>query len=136
MCDELFTDRASPTTGGIHFVGCGCPNTTMTLLTVKDMATRLQVKEKTIYVWASQRKIPSVKINGVIRFDLSEIEQWLQKCHVSVGVPCTSLVSTRRGSATSVDHLIESAKRAVYTSRGETRPIASPDGREGANGAR
>jgi excisionase family DNA binding protein len=108
----------------------------MTLLTVKDMATRLQLKEKTIYAWASQRKIPCVKIHGVIRFDASEIEQWLQNCQVSVGVPCPSSVRTRSGSATSVDHLIERAKRAVYTPRGETRPIASPDGREGANGAR
>ena len=109
---------------------------TMSLLTVKELAKRLQVKEKTIYAWASQRKIPSVKIHGVIRFDAREIEQWLQKCQVSVGVPGTSSVRTRRGSATSVDHLIESAKRAVYTAHGETKPIASPDGREGADGAR
>ena len=108
----------------------------MTLLTVKDMATRLQVKEKTIYVWASQGKIPCVKVNGVIRFDERAIEQWLQTCHVPVGRPSTSSVSARRGFTTNVDHLIESAKRAVYTARGETRPVASPDGREGANGAR
>ena len=108
----------------------------MTLLTVKDMATQLQVKDKTIYAWASHGKIPCVKVNGVIRFDAREIEQWLQKCHVPVGVPCTSSVSKRRGSATSVDSLIESAKRAVYNSRGETRPVASPYGRERTNGAR
>src|SRR5204863_1993154 len=107
----------------------------MTLLTVKDMATRLRVKEKTIYAWASQGKIPCVKVNGVIRFEARKIELWLQKCHVPVGVPCTS-VSKRRGSATSVDHLIESATRAVYTSHGETRPIASPHGKERTNGAR
>ena len=50
----------------------------MTLLTVKDMATRLQVKDKTIYAWVSQGKIPCVKVNGVIRFDERAIEQWLQ----------------------------------------------------------
>jgi len=108
----------------------------MTLLTVKDMATRLQVKEKTIYAWASQHKIPSVKVNGVIRFDAREIEQWLQRCHVPVGPPRMPATSGRNGSATSVDHLIESAKRAVYTSHGETRPVASPNGKERTNGAR
>jgi excisionase family DNA binding protein len=108
----------------------------MTLLTVKDMATRLQVKDKTIYGWASQGKIPSVKINGVIRFDAREIELWLQKCHVPFGPPRMPAKNRRKGSATSVDHLIESAKREVYTSHGETRPVASPYGREGANGAR
>lgn len=108
----------------------------MTLLTVKDMAARLQVKEKTIYAWTSQGKIPSVKINGVIRFDAREIEQWLQKCHVPVGPPRMPATSWRTGAATSVDHLIESAKRAVYTSHGETRPVASPYGKERTNGAR
>jgi excisionase family DNA binding protein len=106
----------------------------MTLLTVKDMATRLQVKEKTIYAWASQGKIPSVKINGVIRFDAREIEQWLQRCHVAIGPRRMPTTSRRKGSATSVDHLIESAKRAVYTSHGETRPIASPFREEEVNG--
>ena len=108
----------------------------MTLLTVKDMATRLQVKDKTIYAWTSQGKIPSVKINGVIRFDARDIEQWLQQCHVPVGPPRRPETDRRTGSATSVDHLIESAKRAVYTAHGETRPVASPDGKERTNGAR
>ena len=100
------------------------------------MATRLQVKEKTIYAWASQGKIPCVKVNGVIRFDERAIEQWLQKCHVPVGPPRMPATNRRTGAATSVDHLIESATRAVYTARGETRPVASPDGKERANGAR
>jgi len=135
LCPRLTMDRASPATGGTHFVGCGCSNTTMTLLTVKDMATWLQVKEKTIYAWARQGKIPSVKINGVIRFEERDIEVWLQNCRVPVGVPCTTSVSKRRGSATNVDHLIECAKRAIYTAHGETRPLASPFREEERNGA-
>ena len=109
---------------------------TTSLLTVKDMATRLQVKDKTVYAWASQGKIPCVKVNGVIRFDPGEIEQWLQDCHVPVGPPRMRVKHRRKGSATNVDHLIESAKRAVYTSHGETRPVASPNGKERTNGAR
>lgn len=108
----------------------------MTLLTVKDLATCLQVKEKTIYAWTSQGKIPCVKVNGVIRFDTRAIEQWLQTCQVPVGPPRLPAPNRCTGPATSLDHLIESAKRAVYTTHGETRPVASPDGREGANGAR
>ena len=108
----------------------------MTLLTVKDMATRLQVKEKTIYAWASQGKIPCVKVNGVIRFDARAIEQWLQTCQVPVGPPRLPATNRRTGAATSVDHLIESATRAVYTARGETRPVASPHGKERTHGAR
>ena len=105
------------------------------LLTVTDLATRLQVKDKTVYAWVSQGKIPSVKINGVLRFDATEIEQWLQGCHVSIGPPHMPDTHRRKGSAHSVDSLIESAKRAVYTARGETKPIASPFRKERANGA-
>jgi excisionase family DNA binding protein len=108
----------------------------MTLLTVNDMASRLQVKDKTLYAWVSQGKIPYVKLNGVIRFDPGEIEQWLQQCHVPIDPPRMRVTHNRSGSATDVDHLIERAKRAVYTAHGETRPIASPSGKEARNGAR
>lgn len=102
---------------------------TVSLLTVKEMATRLQVKNKTIYDWASRGKIPCIKVNGSIRFDAREIEQWLQKCHMPIGPLGVTAKNRRKGSASSVDHLIESAKRAVYTLPGETR-IASPKGKE------
>jgi excisionase family DNA binding protein len=109
----------------------------MTLLTVKDMATRLRVKEKTIYAWASQGKIPSVKINGVIRFDAKEIEEWLQECQVPTGRPSIPAIKSRRSKSLkgdNVDELIENAKREAHTLRGETRPVASPFGKERVNG--
>ena len=103
---------------------------TTSLMTVKEMAARLQVKEKTIYAWASQGRIPCVKVNGVIRFDPGDIESWLQHCHVPMGPPRLRGTHRRTGSATTVDHLIERATRAVYTAHGETRSVASPDGKE------
>ena len=106
----------------------------MTLLTVKDVAAWLQVKEKTVYAWVSQRRIPCVKINRAIRFDERELEQWLQTCHVQIGPTCVPTTSRRNKSFTDVDHLIEGAKRAVYTAHGETKPIASPFGKERMNG--
>ena len=109
---------------------------TLSLLTVKDLATRLQVKEKTIYAWVSQVKIPCVKVNGVIRFDAREIELWLQTCHMPIGLARVPAKHRRNGSVTSVDSLIESAKREVYSNRGETRAVASPHGKERTHGAR
>ena len=103
---------------------------TLSLLTVKDMAVWLQVKDKTLYAWVSQGKIPCVKVNGVIRFDPGEIEPWILKCHVPVGPLRIPVKNKRKGAATNVDHLIESAKRSVYTAHGETRPVASPHGKE------
>lgn len=108
----------------------------MTLLTVHEMASRLQVKDKTIYAWVSQGKIPCMKLNGVIRLDERDIEQWLQRCHVSVGPRPMSSTRRWKGFAIGVDALIEGAKRAVYTTHGETRSIASPSRKEEMNGAR
>ena len=107
--------------------------------TVKDLAARLQVKDKTIYAWVSHGKIPCIKVNGVIRFDPGAIEHWLQHCHVPIGPPRLRGTHRRTGSAQvseGVDSLVESAKRAVYTSHGETRPVASPPGKERTHGAR
>jgi excisionase family DNA binding protein len=107
----------------------------MTLLTVKDMATRLQVTDKTVYAWVSQGKIPCMKVNGIIRFDEQEMDRWFQQCHVRVGPPRAGHKDRPGSSASSVDHLIESAKRAVYTARGETSD-SEPIGKGGAHGAR
>jgi excisionase family DNA binding protein len=111
----------------------------MMLLTVKDLAARFQVKEKTVYAWASQGKIPCMKIEGVIRFDSSQIEKWIQNRQVPIGPPCKSTKSGPKASAHArqgVDVLVERAKRAVYTSHGETRPVASPKRKETSHGAR
>jgi excisionase family DNA binding protein len=98
----------------------------MPLLTVKDIATRLQVKEKTVYAWASQRRIPCVKIGSVLRFDEADIEQWLESCRVENRPPNPLRRKRRQHPVNNVDVLIERAKRADYTPTGETRPIASP----------
>ena len=97
----------------------------MPLLTVKDIATRLQVKEKTVYAWASQRRIPCVKIGSVLRFDEADIEQWLESCRVVNQPPPHVCRKQRLRPVSNVDALIECAKRAVYTPTGETS-IASP----------
>ena len=107
----------------------------MRLLNVKDVAVRLQVKDKTVYAWATQGKIPALKLNGVIRFEEDAIERWLQACQMPPKQPARLGNTWRKGSVHNVDHLIENAKRAVYTQRGETRPLASPFGEEDRNGA-
>ncbi len=106
------------------------------LLTIKDMVSQLQVKDKTIYAWAAQGKIPALKINGVLRFESDAIERWLQNCQMTRERASASVKCARTKPAMDVDRLIENAKRAVYTSRGETRPIASPPREEDQHGAR
>ena len=105
-----------------------------TMLTVKELSAWLNIKPSTLYLWVSQNKIPCRRIHGLVRFEPEAIQAWLK------GFSSTSRHSPPRllrHHIGDVDHLIEAAKRAVYTPRhGETRPTASPLGKERNDGAR
>jgi excisionase family DNA binding protein len=55
----------------------------MKILTVKEVADLIKSRPSTIYSWAEQGIIPSIKLNGLLRFDEGEILQWIEKCKVS-----------------------------------------------------
>jgi excisionase family DNA binding protein len=50
-----------------------------TYLTIEELAQYLKVAEQTIRRWVLNREVPYCKIKKVIRFRLSEIEQWVDK---------------------------------------------------------
>lgn len=50
------------------------------LLDVEQMAIILCVKAKTLYQWAELGQIPCLKMNGALRFDLNDVERWMQGC--------------------------------------------------------
>ena len=54
------------------------------LMTIKDIAEYLQVKERTIYSWINKGIIPHYKIESTIRFKENEINEWLSSKEVSV----------------------------------------------------
>jgi excisionase family DNA binding protein len=98
------------------------------LLTVTALSQWLQIKPSTLYAWASHGKIPCRKIHGLVRFDPTEIDRWLASFSPPQSVP--PQIRTRRAEHTDLEHLIASAKRAVYTSgHGETI-TPSPTGKE------
>ncbi|MGE0470916.1 MAG: helix-turn-helix domain-containing protein [Nitrospira sp.] len=92
---------------------------------IRQLATYLNVKPATLYAWAAQGKIPSLKLHGLLRFRQDEIDQWLESCRVESRPPHPSPRKQRPHPVSNVDALIEQAKRAVYTPHGETS-IASP----------
>jgi excisionase family DNA binding protein len=47
------------------------------LLTVKDIMRILQVTEQTVQRYVLRKKIPYLKINRMLRFRPSEIDQWI-----------------------------------------------------------
>ena len=86
------------------------------MLTVQELAQLLHVKAATLYAWAAQGKIPSLKLHGLLRFRQDEIDQWLESCRVD-RPPVTVPRKRRQRPLSNVDALIEGAKRAVYTSK-------------------
>ena len=52
----------------------------MKIITVKELSDLINIKEKTIYQWAESRQIPCFKLNGALRFDLEDIQQWIKSC--------------------------------------------------------
>jgi excisionase family DNA binding protein len=98
------------------------------LLTVKELSARLNIKPSTLYLWASQGKIPCRKIHGLIRFDWDEILHWLGSFAKEPSNPICQIQDCN--PSTPVDDLIARAKRDVYTSgHGETI-TPSPTGKE------
>lgn len=47
------------------------------LLTPKQVVEILNCKLPTVYAWAKKGDIPAFRLNGIIRFDLYEIEDWI-----------------------------------------------------------
>ena len=92
---------------------------------IRQLADYLNVKPATLYAWAAHGKIPSLKLHGLLRFRQDEIDKWLESCRV-LSRPAVHIPKKRRQQPLhNVDVLIERAKRAAYTERGETT-IASP----------
>jgi|CXWL01.1.fsa_nt_gi excisionase family DNA binding protein len=106
--------------------GWGCRQTPPVrlsmLLTIKELAVQLRIKPSTLYAWASQSKIPCVRIHGLIRFHPEEIERWMSGfAKIRPSLPDY----TKRGR--DIDEIIAAAKRAIYNPRhGETGPALSP----------
>jgi DNA binding domain, excisionase family len=48
------------------------------LITVEQAAKFLAVSTSTLYGWVYQRRIPFVKVGSALRFELAELEKFIQ----------------------------------------------------------
>ena len=104
------------------------------LLTIKEVATRLQIKPSTLYAWAAQGRIPCLKIHGLVRFRREEIDRWVEAFRAKE--PSPRLQSHPKVPRTAVDELVARAKGQAYNPRprgNQTR--SSPIGKESTDGA-
>ena len=49
-----------------------------TLMTIADVAEKMQLTEAAIRKFILQKTVPYIKIGGSIRFNPSEIEEWIK----------------------------------------------------------
>jgi excisionase family DNA binding protein len=54
------------------------------LLTVKEAANFLSVSTSTLYGWVYQRRIPFVKLGRALRFELPELQKFIQSNRFTV----------------------------------------------------
>ena len=53
------------------------------LIKIEDLSLYLDTPVATIYTWTHQKKIPHVKIGRSLRFDLAEIDLWVNERRVA-----------------------------------------------------
>jgi excisionase family DNA binding protein len=95
---------------------------------IKELSEYLSIKPCTLYAWASQGRLPCLKIHGLVRFHKQEVDQWL----VSLREGSKAMESTpMRTSTVDIPTVIARAKRDAYNrAHGETRLRSSPIGKE------
>lgn len=49
------------------------------IMTIKEIAEYLKIKEKTAYALTAKGSLPGFKMGGSWRFRKSEIDQWIKK---------------------------------------------------------
>ena len=49
---------------------------------VKGLAEYLDVTDKTIYHWTFTKQIPYIKLGRLLKFDLKEIDKWIDERRV------------------------------------------------------
>lgn len=49
------------------------------IITIKEVAEYLKIKEKTAYALAAKGEIPGFKVGGAWRFRKSEIDKWIKE---------------------------------------------------------
>ena len=94
------------------------------LLTAEQVAKVLNCKVKTVYAWAENGKIPSLKINGLLRFVPAEILEWIKSFRTESKRELK--IGTRTVRESSIDDIIKSAiastKGSRYTSSYKGKP--------------
>jgi len=95
----------------------------MEFVTIKKISSFLKVKESTLYSWVHSGTIPCYKLNGLLRFDMTEIKEWIKGSRLK---PC-NVTNVKTIKSLNIDSIvkkaIENVKNKGYNlTKRETRP--------------
>ncbi len=85
----------------------------MEFVTVKELSKFLKVKESTLYSWVHNGSIPYHKLNGLVRFNINEICEWVNN---SKPVIHRIVAPFRESKNLDVDRIV---KNAIDTATGK-----------------
>jgi excisionase family DNA binding protein len=111
--------------GGVEVakVGSGVPAFLTTLLTTKEVAALLRVKESTVRHWVCTGALPNVKFPGAVRYRVDAIQSWIDS-------------ASRDGHGKPVSEVARDVAGEIYASPGgsgsKPRRGRRPAGRPGA----
>jgi excisionase family DNA binding protein len=86
----------------------------MGLVTIKEVSKYLTVKESTLYSWVHNGSIPFHKLNGLIRFDMDEVDAWVKASKKTVP---NALLIQNKGIISGVDSMVKKAIDSIKGNR-------------------
>ncbi len=83
------------------------------LLTPNEVSIILNCKPVTVYSWAKTGKLPAYKLNGLLRFDAQEIDDWIKNQKINTK-PYHSRISKKQDIDKIIRHSIDSILKPKY----------------------
>jgi excisionase family DNA binding protein len=84
------------------------------MVTVKEVSALLMVKTSTVYSWVHNGSIPFHKLNGLVRFDMVEIEAWVKSSKPASFSPALIPTPTGPGIDRIIRQAIDGSKGKAY----------------------
>ncbi len=84
----------------------------MKIVTIKEVSEFLKIKRSTLYSWVNQKRIPSFKLNGLWRFDMDKIEEWVKASYGLKVVP--QRITKKATKKQDIDRIVKHAIEEIY----------------------
>ena len=90
-------------------------------MNISELSEYLSIKAKTLYALAGKREIPHYRVNRLLRFRKSEIDQWMEEKRkevVDTGMVACDILNKADNIGPAIDGII---RRAIQESKKEKR---------------